>query len=67
MKRRKGLHFRRRFQALLAEYQRGELSKERLDASVQGWVNHVRYANTTGLRQAILWQSPSPACGGGRG
>ena len=27
---------------------------ERLEASVQGWTNHVRYGNTVGLREAVL-------------
>jgi hypothetical protein len=27
-----------------------------LTASVQGWINHVRYANTIGLRTALLNQ-----------
>jgi hypothetical protein len=30
------------------------LSLGRLHASVQGWVNHVRHANTVGLRKAIF-------------
>ena len=35
-------------------YARGDLTLDALNASVQGWVNHVRYGNTTGLRKAIL-------------
>ena len=26
----------------------------RIDASVKGWINHVRYANTIGLRKSIF-------------
>jgi len=26
-------------------------------ASVQGWVNHTRYGNTTGLRKAVFAQA----------
>jgi hypothetical protein len=25
-----------------------------ITATVQGWVNHVRYGNTVGLRKAVL-------------
>ena len=35
-------------------YRRGEIPLERVSASVQGWVNHVRYGNTVGLRKAVL-------------
>jgi hypothetical protein len=54
LKRRKGIHFRRKLERLLAAWARGELSFEHVQASVQGWVNHVRYANTVGLRKAVL-------------
>ena len=30
------------------------MSLTEFDASVQGWINHVRYANTWGLRQRVL-------------
>ena len=32
----------------------GEVPFEEVDASVQGWINHVRYGNTVGLRKAIF-------------
>ena len=54
LKRRKGLHFQRRLKKLFQDYSKGELTFERLNASVLGWVNHTRYGNTTGLRKAIL-------------
>lgn len=54
LKPRKGLHFRRRLRRLLRDFICGELPGEALDAFVQGWVNHVRYANTVGLRKAVL-------------
>jgi hypothetical protein len=31
-----------------------EISFADFDASVQGWINHVRYADTWGLRQHVL-------------
>ena len=54
LKRRKGIYFQRKLQRLLDEYADGEISHETLSASIQGWVNHVRYGNTVGLRKAVL-------------
>jgi RNA-directed DNA polymerase len=54
LKRRKVVHFQRRFRTLVQAYQAGELPLDRLTASVQGWANHARYGNTVGLRKAIL-------------
>jgi hypothetical protein len=56
LKRRKGLHFRRRLWQLQAAYEAGEIPLETVSASVLGWVNHVRYGNTVGLRKAVLGQ-----------
>ena len=54
LKRRKGVYFRRRLWRQVAAYRDGLISLEQLTASVQGWVNHTRYGNTTGLRKALL-------------
>ncbi len=54
LKRRKGIHFRRRFDDLIAAYQAREITLDQLNASVQGWVNHVRFGNTIGLRKSIF-------------
>jgi hypothetical protein len=54
LKRRKGVYYGRRFRQLVAAYQAGYISLERLTASVQGWTNHARYGNTVGLRRAVL-------------
>ena len=54
LKRRKGVHFARKLRRLAAEYQARKLPLDRLTASVRGWTNHARYANTVGLRKAIL-------------
>ena len=59
LKRRKGTAFQRKFQQLLREYAEGEILHTRLTASIQGWVNHVRYGNTWGLRRSIL-AAPQP-------
>lgn len=57
LKRRKGIHFRRRFRELIVAYQAGAIPLSQVTASVRGWINHVRYANTMGLRKAILRHS----------
>ena len=54
LKRRKGLYYRRRFYGMIQRYAAGAITLEQLTASVQGWVNHVRYGNTVGLRKAVL-------------
>lgn len=54
LKRRKGVHYWRRLRRLIAAYETGQVPLETVTASVQGWINHVRYGNTTGLRQAVL-------------
>ena len=35
-------------------YRVGIIHYAELDASVRGWVNHVRYADTWGLRKQVL-------------
>ena len=54
LKRRKAIHYRRRFRGLVARYEAGEVPLERVTASAQGWANHARYGNTVGLRKAVL-------------
>jgi RNA-directed DNA polymerase len=61
LKRRVGLRFRRRLKGLLQAYTAGEVPLERVDASVQGWVNHVRYGDTWGLRRALFTSLPIEA------
>ncbi|MFK7847098.1 MAG: reverse transcriptase domain-containing protein [Rhodothermales bacterium] len=51
LKRRKGIHYSRKLKQLLMA---GD--EEVLQASIQGWTNHVRYGNTVGLRVALLKQ-----------
>jgi hypothetical protein len=43
-------HLRTRY----AQYQDGTISFAEFDASVQGWINYVRYADTWGLRRHVL-------------
>jgi len=54
LKQRKGIHFRRRLRALAVDYAGGMVTLEQATASVRGWINHVRYGNTVGLREAVL-------------
>lgn len=52
--RRKGIHSQRQLRALLIAQRRGKIRRARVDAAVRGWINHVRYGNTWGLRRALL-------------
>lgn len=54
LKRQKGLYFQRKLRQLARAYAAGRLPIETLTASVQGWVNHLRYGNTVGLRKSVL-------------
>jgi hypothetical protein len=56
LKRRKGVYFRRRLLRQIEAYRKGDVTLDQVTASVKGWVNHVRYGNTVGLRKAILHQ-----------
>ena len=38
------------------QYAHSQMTLAQVSASAQGWVNHVRYANSTGLRKHILGQ-----------
>jgi len=58
LKRRNAVNFTRRLEHNLDLYQTGEISFGELDASVQGWVNHVRYADSWGLRRYIFSRHP---------
>ena len=57
LKRRKGIYFQRKLRAMMAAYRTGEMSLLHVSASVQGWVNHVGYGNTIGLRKTVLGRS----------
>ena len=54
LKQRKGVEVKRRLTSRFDQWQRGEISFAEFDASVQGWINHVRYADSWGLREHIL-------------
>ena len=54
VKARNVVRFDRRLRARWADYCAGRISFAELDASVQGWINHVRYADTWQLRRDVL-------------
>lgn len=57
LKRRNVIHFARRLQDNYDLFRAGRITFAELDASVQGWINHVRYGDTWGLRAALLSRS----------
>jgi retron-type reverse transcriptase len=52
--RRKGVAYRRRLKVMLRAYSRGEMAQDALKQSLIGWINHVRYGDTWGLRRDLL-------------
>lgn len=54
VKRRKVVEADNRLTSRFDRWQRGEISFAEFDASVQGWINHVRYADSWGLRRHVL-------------
>ena len=54
LKPRRGIAFARRFRRLQRGYAAGRISCDQMTASVRGWVNHVHYGDTWGLRRAVL-------------
>jgi hypothetical protein len=39
-------------------YRQGDISFAELDASIKGWINHVRYGDTWGLRGHLFQTHP---------
>jgi hypothetical protein len=54
LKRRNTVNFSRRFRRNLNLYASGDITFAELDASVQGWINHVCYGDTWGLREHLF-------------
>ncbi|MDP6358322.1 MAG: reverse transcriptase domain-containing protein [Planctomycetota bacterium] len=54
VKRRKVVQIRRYLKGMVEQVECGDVPLEALTKSVQSWVNHVRYANTVGLRKNVL-------------
>ena len=54
LKRRNAILARRRLTRLASDYRQGKIDLDRLNISVQGWINHASNGDTWSLRQAIL-------------
>jgi hypothetical protein len=54
LKARKAVEATRHLGERFGAWQSGAISFAEFDASVQGWINHVRYADTWGLRGEVL-------------
>jgi retron-type reverse transcriptase len=54
VKARNVIKFARRLRLRWREYRMGKITFAEFNASVQGWINHVRYADTWGLRKKVL-------------
>ena len=54
LRRYNGVRFQRRFAKQRKDFMRGELSFEKLDASVQAWIAHLEHGDTWGLRRSLL-------------
>jgi len=50
LKRRKVVAYRRKLDTLVADWRARAATREMVEASWQGWVNHARYGDTWGLR-----------------
>lgn len=58
LKWRNAVNFTRQLAQNLDRYRAGKISFAELDASVQRWINHVRYADTWGLREHVFSTRP---------
>jgi len=54
VKGRKVVEATRRLEDRFEEWRKGLISFAEFDASVKGWINHVRYADSWGLREHVL-------------
>ena len=54
LKRRNAVNFARRLARNFELFRAGRITFAELDAGVQGWINHVRYGDTWGLRTVLL-------------
>ena len=54
VKRRNVVHATRRLTGRFDAWRQGDISFGEFDASVRGWVNHVRYADSWGVRKTVL-------------
>jgi hypothetical protein len=68
LRRRNGIAFQQRFAMQLDQMRRGKLSRVKLVDSVSGWIAHVQFGKTWGLRRALVSSitlPPFPKTGNG--
>jgi len=58
VKGRKVVAYRRKLKRLVSGWVSGEETREAVVASLLGWINHVRYGDTWGLRQSVVRSVP---------
>jgi RNA-directed DNA polymerase len=58
VKGRKAVAYRRRLRRLAQAYADGRATRDALAASLRGWINHVRYGDTWGLRCSVVRSLP---------
>ncbi len=54
LRRRNVIRFWRRYRQRLRAYTAGTINRERLEASIHGWIGSTKHGSTRGLRRAIL-------------
>ena len=54
LKTRKAIYFRRKLDRLSVSYRNKRILFEKINQTIQSWVNYVRYGDTWGLRRSIL-------------
>jgi len=54
LKSQKVISFRQRLRTRLADYAARRITIDEVHATVRGWINHVRYGDTWGLRRAVF-------------
>jgi hypothetical protein len=59
LKRRKVVAYRRKLKRVVADWIAGETTREVVEASLLGWINHARYGDTWGLRSSLVRQIPA--------
>jgi len=56
LKARKVINATRHLNERMDAWRRGDITFAELDASFKGWINHVRYADSWGLRKHVFKQ-----------
>jgi len=59
LKRRKVAAYRRKLKRVVTDWIAGETTREIVEASLLGWINHARYGDTWGLRASLVREIPA--------